>query len=189
MGKFVDLSGERIGSLIVIGRHPTNSKSNKVRWDCLCDCGSSTTVLACSLVRKDRPTLSCGCRMHGKLPYQSAFNQLFSNYKVGARTRDLVFELTKEDCFILFKDVCHYCGRSPMNNLLLPSGSVMLYNGIDRVDNSQGYTSDNVVTCCSACNKSKHTRDKVDFIEHCIAVADYQRSTSDRTYKHSTEGS
>jgi len=31
------------------------------------------------------------------------------------------------------------------------------YNGVDRVDNTVGYTLDNCVSCCKICNNSKAT--------------------------------
>lgn len=31
------------------------------------------------------------------------------------------------------------------------------YNGIDRLNNDEGYTVENTVTCCSVCNRAKHT--------------------------------
>lgn len=33
------------------------------------------------------------------------------------------------------------------------------YNGVDRVDNSIGYTDDNCVSCCKICNNSKSALD------------------------------
>lgn len=53
-----NLIGERFGRLTVIGRAPNNKKGNTM-WNCLCDCGKTTTVVAYSL-KKGR-TQSCGC--------------------------------------------------------------------------------------------------------------------------------
>jgi hypothetical protein len=36
-------------------------------------------------------------------------------------------------------------------------------NGIDRKDNSKGYTIDNVVSCCFICNKGKWTQSVGEF--------------------------
>jgi len=40
----------------------------------------------------------------------------------------------------------------------------MKYNGIDRVDNSRGYESGNVVSCCGVCNMLKHVLSKEEFL-------------------------
>lgn len=58
MGKFIDLTGQRFGRLVVIKRSPENANNHPL-WECICDCGNTTLVRANSL----RPlrTQSCGC--------------------------------------------------------------------------------------------------------------------------------
>lgn len=58
MGKFIDLTGQKIGRLKVLKRAP-NNKFNQVCWVCLCDCGNTVTVIGTRL--HNRKTLSCGC--------------------------------------------------------------------------------------------------------------------------------
>jgi hypothetical protein len=43
------------------------------------------------------------------------------------------------------------------------SRGIYTYNGIDRVDNSKGYTPENTVPCCKICNKIKGTGDVQTF--------------------------
>lgn len=62
------------------------------------------------------------------------------------------FTLHKDHFIDLITDNCFYCTAAP-NPL----------NGIDRVDNSGGYTEDNVVTACRMCNQAKHTHNRSDF--------------------------
>lgn len=38
-----------------------------------------------------------------------------------------------------------------------------VYNGIDRVDNTKGYTIDNVVPCCGICNMAKGKLNQQEF--------------------------
>lgn len=68
MGKFVDLSGQRFGKLVVIGRVPgyklPNGKSG-VRWKCVCDCGKETYSDSWSLTHGEKTT--CGCNAHDLL--------------------------------------------------------------------------------------------------------------------------
>ena len=56
---------------------------------------------------------------------------------------------------------CHYCGHKK-------EGEV---NGIDRVDNSVGYSMDNCVTACWKCNRLKHMYSKDFFIEKCQLIS------------------
>ena len=62
MGRFIDLTGQRFGRLVVISRAPYNSRSNKVMWRCLCDCGNTSDVIAQEL--RGGTTNSCGCLHH-----------------------------------------------------------------------------------------------------------------------------
>ena len=58
MGKVVDLTGQRFGRLLVIGRAGKN-KYGKSLWHCLCDCGNQTDVMVSALT--GGRTISCGC--------------------------------------------------------------------------------------------------------------------------------
>jgi len=59
MGKFESLDGRRFGRLVVISRS-ANGVCGAVRWNCLCDCGNTTTSFGAGL-RAGRTT-SCGCK-------------------------------------------------------------------------------------------------------------------------------
>ena len=57
-----DLTGQRFGSLMVIGRAEATAKRNtrNVIWRCRCDCGNEIETFGFSL--KNGDTTSCGCR-------------------------------------------------------------------------------------------------------------------------------
>jgi len=57
--KLLDLTGHKFGKLTAINRVDGNSKNNKVRWFCQCDCEKQIIVLANSLLTGH--TISCGC--------------------------------------------------------------------------------------------------------------------------------
>ena len=40
------------------------------------------------------------------------------------------------------------------------------YNGVDRINSSDGYIADNCVPCCETCNRMKMDHDLHDFLEH-----------------------
>ena len=58
MGKFVDLTGQRFGRLVVKER-AENDKTHHTRWVCVCDCGNYVTVSQANLSSGN--TQSCGC--------------------------------------------------------------------------------------------------------------------------------
>lgn len=53
-----DLSGKKFGRLTVIKLHGRNA-SQKITWDCKCECGKMTVVIGAEL--KKGTTKSCGC--------------------------------------------------------------------------------------------------------------------------------
>jgi len=71
-----------------------------------------------------------------------------------ARNAGLAVEFTEEQFAELVEDAgCYYCGGT------LAQASFSL----DRVDNSAGYTLENVVACCKACNMDKRTMSQEDY--------------------------
>lgn len=53
--------GDVYGRLVVIEDSGERSSNGGILWRCLCDCGNYTNVTSEMLLRKERPTRSCGC--------------------------------------------------------------------------------------------------------------------------------
>ena len=92
-----------------------------------------------------------------------AKNKLFYKYRMQAKRRNISFNLSIYDFLNIIENECYYCGNGLLNIEITTSGHTLKYNGIDRVDNSKGYDSDNVVSCCKICNKMKSDLDIKDF--------------------------
>ena len=147
--------GKQFDRLKVAAKADFKSKYGDIMWVCQCDCGNVVTVAGKDL--KSRHTRTCGCSR--KRPKGVAsFNKLYGDYSRNAERREIKFELTKEQFAALTKQDCHYCGVKPEKARKSRPGEngEYIYNGIDRVDNSKGYTADNVVPCCELCNKAKN---------------------------------
>lgn len=56
--RFIDMTGKRIGRLVVLGF--AGYRHEQATWVCRCDCGQQTVVFGSALRRK-KPTRSCGC--------------------------------------------------------------------------------------------------------------------------------
>ncbi len=99
---------------------------------------------------------------------EAAFNKLFLVYKRNAKRYKRDFELSKEEFRELTKQNCFYCGTEPIigYNADRRSHGKYLYNGVDRYDNSKGYTVDNAVPCCKICNTMKSNLDVDAFRNH-----------------------
>ncbi len=161
--KLIDLTGKKFGRLMVIRRGYPDSRNGNARWLCRCGCGIEKVIDGRSL-RKGR-TKSCGCLRKKlasekrKLDFGLATKQhLIRNYRRRARERGYSFNLTEEYFFELTQQDCHYCGIKPSQVAKnRDNNGDYIYNGIDRIDNTKGYTIKNVVPCCKTCNQAKNS--------------------------------
>jgi len=155
----LDLSKERIGRL-----RPVKVVSYKpVTWECLCDCGNVVTVPIGNLHGNHRRnTISCGCyrrenvsKLTRKRPYESLYSSFLYVCKVPGKGTDITYE-----DFLEFTRInkCHYCDVPIIwakHNIHLRSPGHRQAYYLDRKDNLKGYTKDNVVVCCTRCNRGK----------------------------------
>ncbi len=58
MGKFIDLTGQRFGRLVVVERSD-NDKRGRSTWKCQCDCGKYSIQSSTNL--REGHVVSCGC--------------------------------------------------------------------------------------------------------------------------------
>lgn len=170
----LDIVGQRFGKLLAIKFIKTIHERSF--WECLCDCGNSIEVSLNCL--QQGSTKSCGCGQKGKGSIgktNASFNALYAHYKRNAQKRNISFSLCVEEFKKLTEQQCFYCGRKPSKYFKVnETDGSYLYNGIDRVDNNCGYETNNVVTCCSDCNKGKMIKTQQEFL-----------SWIERVYKHS----
>jgi hypothetical protein len=89
------------------------------------------------------------CRTEKGKARMRAFNRTlkgkFKTSKFNAKVRDLEWGLTLEQFAEINSKSCYYCGHH------LPEAG----SGLDRVDNSKGYVANNVVPCCTECNRAR----------------------------------
>ena len=166
----VNLIGTRSGLLVVIKK--LNQVNGRQKWLCQCDCGKTKETFTRNIQRQ--VTTHCGCKTFENMSKaitlpenQAAWNNLFSQYKGNAKRKNLEFTLTKEELFNLCKSKCHYCGMEPQRLLRFNRPEFEeSFNGIDRKDNSIGYTFSNSISCCTLCNYMKKTMNYEDFLDH-----------------------
>jgi len=102
---------------------------------------------------------------------KSCLTNLLWNYRNSAKKRELSFELTEEQFRDLTKQNCWYCGAKPTQQMIHNSvKDFYLYNGIDRIDNSKGYTLANSLPCCGRCNRMKSSLSAEDFINQAKKI-------------------
>lgn len=105
---------------------------------------------------------------------EAAFNKTLRSYQQNAQTRGHSWEVTGEEFNRLAAMDCHYCGTPPS---MITKGSLRggdyVYNGLDRIDNSLGYTLGNVLTCCKICNHAKVDMPYDDFLAWIAQLVEY----------------
>lgn len=167
--------GKTFGYLEVLSISPNRTTQGKPRLLCRCTrCGREKEIDAGNV---GRSTNSCGClqvevaralvsnfdrassnrRKKSCIGWPHGLFKVIGQYKGGAKSRGLTFNLTTEMCFSLTQQPCIHCGRPP-HNVAKPASRYakdFVYTGIDRVDNTRGYEPDNVEPCCFMCNRAK----------------------------------
>jgi hypothetical protein len=175
---FIDLIGQSFGELVVMKRLP-NTEKGSAQWLCSCSCGGEAKTSTSHL--KSGHTQSCGhiakermLRAHTKAPGHAAKVNVFNSYKHGAKKLKREFSLSFDELIEIASQHCHYCGKEPLQ-LVTKRGinGNFPHNGIDRKDNSQGYTLENALPCCWRCNRIKRDMSYDEFITFIREVKDH----------------
>jgi hypothetical protein len=94
--------------------------------------------------------------------YRETPKMMMHLYRKGAEKRGLPFEITLEYLTEhLWQKPCSYCGCA------------IRTMGLDRVNNTEGYTITNTIPCCSTCNFMKLKSSREDFIAKCRQIVAY----------------
>ncbi len=170
--KALDLRGRVFDRLTVTGYAFYRARSNY--WHCVCVCG--VTCVRCQRALFDPHKSSCGCVIDERMAARpgggyGSRNALLASYKRGAAERGYTFELSIEEFEQLTHGDCFYCGAPPLQIIRNGKCRPYTYNGIDRVDNARGYTTDNVRSCCGQCNTAKNTLTETEFFAWVGRVA------------------
>lgn len=145
--------------------------NHRSMWLFECICGRQKVISAYRVA--NGIIKSCGC-IKNRRKEKSFYKRMFHIYKRGAKNREHQFSLTLNDFINLVKQNCFYCDTTPKENATytyLINEHTEYVNGIDRKDNSLGYTLSNTVSCCKICNSMKMKLDYKTFIERCKLIA------------------
>lgn len=164
--KYFISPGDKFGRLTVLEA----LCNNQVK--CLCVCGKIKIVKKVAHLYLGH-TKSCGCLkdeiLHSfALPYgQASKNKAYRTYRYSASQRGLAFELTQKQFETLAVQPCYYCGREfTASKGAKRTNGKWECNGVDRIDNTKGYTMENCVACCHLCNYWKSDLTLQEFIAH-----------------------
>jgi hypothetical protein len=91
---------------------------------------------------------------------------IYSTYKARAEKKELPFEISQETFSHYTVLPCYLCGKEVSQTHM---------NGIDRFDNTKGYTNDNIRSCCGICNYMKKSYEYDDVIKKMSMICNYQQ--------------
>jgi hypothetical protein len=184
-----DLNGKSFGRWRVLSFAGTlGGDANKTKhayWNCVCECGAAQAVRgtklakglsvqcsACNLGKsKSSRASTWDAKRSSNVPGEAAFRTILMNYIKNANHKGIPFELEDAHVHSLLSGNCHYCGIGPSALRVSRNGlDTMMHNGIDRVDNSLGYSRDNVVTCCRTCNFAKRDMSTDEFLSWVFRI-------------------
>lgn len=181
MRKFIkvnrDLTNQKNNLLTAISKL---EKNNRWYWECLCDCGNTTTIREDFFI--SGKTKSCGCigsrnsiyKLNQKSPGESAHNSHYRSYKNTAKRRNIEFLLNNNEFLTLTSNNCFYCDSNPTELCYNKhSHGIALANGIDRIDSAKSYSIDNCVTCCKNCNFAKASLSQENFFNLIKTIYTY----------------
>ena len=91
----------------------------------------------------------------------------YSQYKDRANKKNINFEISQDLFHSKREEPCYLCGKEQ---------NEIHKNGIDRFDNTKGYTKDNIRSCCICCNYMKKNYDYDSLINKLKLIYQYQTS-------------
>jgi len=158
-----DLTGRKFGRLLVQKRLESD-KAGHARWNCLCECGNSKTVLATNIIRGI--TQSCGCLHKERTSAARITHGATVMEKKGSRLYQIWAKM-KQRCSNPNPERYHRYGGRGIRVCVDWSKNYQTFhdwamaNGyadnltIDRIDNDGDYTPDNCQWLTGAENNRK----------------------------------
>lgn len=148
VGKFIDLTGQRFGNLVVV-RQTSRGNRNRIRWLCVCDCKKEKVFLSSNLTSNH--TRSCGCLLKEKTKQRFTKHGHTKNrettiiYRIWA---DMIQRCINPNS----KNYLRYGGRGitvcrrwedSFENFLEDMGEAPRGLQLDRINNDKGYCKEN----------------------------------------------
>lgn len=167
--KFKKYIGKTFGCIRTDSLDLSKINKNRVYFNCTClQCGNKLRVRSDGICGKNINRVACQkCigtwrskhfeDLDKEKPIPRDMRNKFNHFRNNAINRGINFDLTKDQVYELCNKDCVYCGKKRCL-------------GIDRVDNSKGYTIDNVVPCCGCCNKMKMDLEINFFIDQITKI-------------------
>lgn len=183
MDKYPPL-GTRFNSLTVI-------EGDRYRIQCThhmihvqCDCGNTNYVDRYNLEgNKVSHCKQCTSALNKK-NHKEISGSYFCSIRNGAKSRQLAFEITIEDCWDQFQKQLGECNLSGLELILDPnwgskiSSDFIQTASLDRIDSAKGYFKDNIQWIHKDINRMKLDFDEQYFIKLCRSIFEFSTMPS-----------
>ena len=152
----IDMTNQRFGRLLVIGRALGEMPDGHAYWNCICDCGNVTVTMGRYM--RSGLSKSCGCfrseatrerkTTHGKT--STPEYKMLSGAKLRAKLQNIPFDLVLSD--IVIPELCPILGT----HLIVGVGSMGNDSPtLDKVIPEKGYVRGNVCVISLRANRMK----------------------------------
>lgn len=169
INRYKEYIGKDFGCIHVDDIDLSAISKNRIYFFCTCTkCGAKLRIRNDGLLNKH--PCECCIKCIGK--WRSAnFAEMYKDklpkiirvkyqhFRKAAIDRGIPFNLTLEEANEILCGKCYYCGKEHCL-------------GIDRVDNSKGYDTENCVPCCGCCNKMKMDLELSFFLDQIKRIYD-----------------
>lgn len=192
LAQLTDLTAKQFERITVI-EYAGSRNGRGALWKCQCNCGNPDTFIIRGDSLKGGLTRSCGClaREHSQKPKirQRKYNTLtidncYGKHSYEAKKRGFT-PILKDEWLKIVLLPCFYCGKIDTRNPQeyrqkafpkMTQEDIKKYekqiNGLDRINSSKPYTTDNIVPCCTMCNWMKNSFMQEEFLNKIKEIHD-----------------
>lgn len=172
-----NLEGQQFGQWTVL-KYGGIIKNNSY-WYCRCSCGFEKLVKAQYLIN-GTSTKCQQCAFHKRENLNTICKTHWKIIKYNANKRNILFNVTKEQCYDLIINQNFKCALSGVDLYLSKNESEHLEGkttaSLDRIDSNKGYEIGNLQWLHKDINIMKHTFDQEYFIKVCNNIVNYVSS-------------
>jgi hypothetical protein len=146
------------GGVIVDGpKHVQSGKSIEAKWKVLCpNCKTETWKFSNTLTGLKFPCKKCYDNSMKRTDEFPAVKKAFISLRNNAKVRGVIVSIDEDTFYSIASNPCTYCGTDPVEKMPPKKWQKSVFlHGIDRVDNTLGYTKENSCSCCEQCNWAK----------------------------------
>lgn len=158
---------------------PKGNRTVRAEWMCQCECGNILFKTNSNLKDSKKVKMCTSCAYKNRPQSTRRYSPEERLYRLMivdrcAKSDRIDNFITIDEFLIVAKQNCHYCDAEPRlrkytKNKIVEDTQILL-NGIDRIDSSKHYSVDNIVPCCTICNRIKNDLELNKFKEHIIKI-------------------